>query len=418
VRPRQIPFTQVDLVKTEVEAMLEMGVIERTSSPYNAPIVLVKKSDGKVRFCIDYRALNRISEFDGEPLPDIDLLFSRLGKARYFSKVDLSKGYWQIPVRESDKAKLAFSVPQGQFTFSVMPFGLQSAVAVFSRMMRKLLDPLQREDIVNFMDDCLIATETWEAHLEALEALFKRLREAGLTARPTKVFIGFKELDFLGHRVGHGLRWPEAAKLDKIKSAKRPETKREVRAFIGLLSFYRKYVPNFAALAVPLTNLTRKGAKNRVEWTEACEDAFTSLKDRLMKQPALCLPDFSLPFVVQTDASDFGLGAVLAQERDDDLQPVMFASRKLNDAETRYTTSEKECLGVVWAVRKFEVYLYGQRFILQTDHDCLQYLKASQQSNSRLMRWALFLANHNIQVKIIPGKENIAADYLSRYVHV
>ncbi|XP_070188629.1 uncharacterized protein [Littorina saxatilis] len=416
VRPRPIPYSQTEAVKREVEAMLKMGVIEPVSSPYNAPIVLVKKKDGKVRFCIDYRQLNRVTVFDGEPLPNVDELFSRLGRAKFFSKIDLSKGYWQIPVYPPDKEKLAFIVPQGQFTWTKMPFGLQNAVAVFSRMMRKLLKPLNRNDVYNFMDDILVATQDWKTHLQALCAVFHRLEEAGLTARPTKCVIGFSELDYLGHHVGHGLMWPEAAKVEKIQAARRPETKKDVRAFLGLVGFYRRYVPNFAAIALPLTDLTRKNLSNRVEWTDRCEEAYQTLRQMLSQRPVICVPDLSLPFVLQTDASDIGLGAVLLQDHGGELKPVSFASRKLNNAEKNYATVEKECLAIVWAIRKFEVYLYGREFELQTDHQSLQHLQRSKTSNGRLMRWALLLQSFSFRVTVIRGRDNVGADYYSRIV--
>ncbi|KAK7092164.1 hypothetical protein V1264_009758 [Littorina saxatilis] len=416
VRPRPLPYSQTEAVKQEVEAMLKIGVIEPASSPYNAPVVLVKKKDGKIRFCIDYRQLNRVTEFDGEPLPDIDHLFSSLGRAKYFTKIDLSKGYWQIPVRTEDKPKLAFIVPQGQFQWTMMPFGLQNAVAVFSRMMRKLLNPLKRNDVHNFMDDILIGTEEWKTHLQALEAVFRRLEEAGLTARPTKCFVGFHELDYLGHRIGHGLMWPEAAKVEKIQAARRPETKKEVRAFLGLAGFYRRYVPNFAAIALPLTELTRKICANKVQWTELCEESFNSLRQILSQQPVICLPDLSQPFVLQTDASDIGLGAVLLQESDGELKPVSFASRKLNAAERNYATVEKECLAIVWGIRKFEVYLYGHEFELQTDHQSLQHLQKTKTTNGRLMRWALLLQTFTFRIRAIRGCDNVGADYYSRIV--
>nr|KAG5702720.1 hypothetical protein BaRGS_013357 [Batillaria attramentaria] len=416
VKPRPIPHGQVDVVASEISAMLRMGVIERTSSPYSAPIVLVKKKDGKMRFCIDYRQLNRVTVFDAEPLPDIDYLFSRLHDARYFSKIDLAKGYWQIPVREEDRPKLAFTTPQGQFQWVVMPFGLQNAVAVFSRMMRKLLDPLCRDDVVNFMDDILVATKFFQVHLEALDQVFRRLQGAGLTARPSKCFLGFRELEYLGHRIGNGWMGPSPGKLDQLREARRPTTKKEIRAFLGLASFYRRYIPHFAEIALPLTDLTKKDQPTRVIWTAVCEEAFQALKERLCAQPVICLPNLSQTFTLQTDASDVGLGAVLLQERDGQLQPVSYASRKLNDAERRYATVERECLAVVWAIGKFELYLYGREFVLQTDHGSLQYLHQAKLTNSRLMRWALLLQPFSFRVQVIPGKENVGADFLSRFV--
>jgi hypothetical protein len=183
-------------VKDEVQEMLRMGVIKPTVSPYNAPIVLVKKKDGSVRFCIDYRKLNDVVEFDPEPIPDIEQLFAKMGKAKYFSKLDLTKGYWQIPVKPSDRAKTAFATPSGQFQWVRMPFGLKTAGAVFTRMMRKVLEPLGRDDVESFIDNIMIATDTWEQHVEeAVEAVLNRLEEVGLTAKPSKCYLGYDELE-------------------------------------------------------------------------------------------------------------------------------------------------------------------------------------------------------------------------------
>ena len=414
VKQYPLPFSQMETVTREVKTMLSMGVIEPAVSPYSAPIVLVKKNDGKVRFCVDYRRLNQVTAFDAEPLPDMDYLFSRLSQARYLSKIDLSKGYWQVPMRREDRPKTAFTIPVGQFQWRVMPFGLQTAVAVFSRMMRRLLGPLERDDVTNFMDDILVATVSFERHLETLDAVFCRLREANLSARPTKCFLGFEELDYLGHRVGRGCLWPDPGKVEKILAAGRPVSKKGVRSFLGLVGYYRKFVPYFADVARPSTDLT-KGPVSKIEWTAECEAAFKALKEVLSRHPVMKLPDLGRPFVLRTDASDTGLGAVLLQEQEGELYPVAYASKKLAGAEQRYAAVEKECLAIVWAVGKFELYLYGQEFTLETDHQSLQYLHRVKVSNGRLMRWSLLLQPFQFQVRHIKGCENLFADFLSRH---
>ena len=415
VRPYPLPYAKAQVVKDEVESMLKLGVIERAASPYNSPIVLVRKPDGKVRFCSDFREINRKVIFDGEPLPDPEMLFARVSSAKFFSKVDLSKGYWQLFIRKKDRPKTAFSTPGGQFQWVVMPFGISTAVAVFSRMMRLLLEPLQREDIHNFMDDCLVATATWGQHLEALEALFRRLQETGLTARPSKCYLAYRELDFLGHRVGHGCVWPEPSKVEKIRNARRPETKKELRSALGLFGYYRKFIPSYASIALCLTDKTRKGTPEKLDWDEDCERAFQTLKERLCCEPILKLPDVAKIFTLRTDASAHSVGATLMQEYDGTLFPCSYASKKLLPAETRYSTVERECLGIVWGIRKFQTYLYGQKFWLGTDQSSLQYLKKAKHDNARLMRWALFLQSFTFVVKAIPGKENVVADFLSRF---
>jgi hypothetical protein len=413
-----VPHATQDIIKKEIDDMLRLKVIEPACSPYSSPVVLVKKKDGKVRFCIDYRKLNQVTVFDAEPLPDVDSLFCRLSTAKYFSKLDLAKGYWQIPVKESDRRKTAFTTPVGQFQWTVMPFGLRNAGAVFSRMMRKLLDPLNCSNVSNFMDDVLIATDSWTRHLYILKRVLRRLEEANLSARPSKCYWGFEELSFLGHTVGKGCLKPEEDKLEKIRNALPPRTKKEVRSFIGLASYYRRFIPHFSAIALPLTDATKKSCPNVVEWTEACDQAFKTLKERLTSSPVIRLPDVTKEFVLRTDASTKGLGAVLMQEEAGVLHPVCYASRKLSTAESSYAIVELECLAVIWAVKKFEPYLYGRAFVLETDHSPLQYLQRAQLANGRLMRWAMALQPFQFVVRVIPGKENVGADFLSRVVGV
>ena len=409
-----LPFAQREMVGEEVKEMLKLGVIEKSNSPFCSPILLVKKKDGKMRFCQDLRKLNRQVVFDAEPMPDIELLFAKLSKAKYLTKIDLTKGYWQIPMKESDKPKTAFSTPQGHFQWTVMPFGLKTAGAIFSRMMRQLIQPLGLTEVENFMDDILIATQDRKRHVDCVRRVLARLREVSLAAKPSKVYLGFAELDYLGHRVGRGFVKPDEEKMDKIRNAARPETKKQVRSFLGLAGFYRRFVPNFAEIAFPLTEATRNQAPVKVKWDDACERAFLQLKNHLCEQPACALPDFDRTFVVRTDASDSGLGAILIQDQGFGDQTIACASRKLNSAEKNYSTIEKELLAVVWGIQKFSPYLYGKEFILQSDHLPLKHLDNMKNANGRLMRWAMQLQPFAYVFKSIPGRENVGADFLSR----
>ena len=409
-----LPFAEREIVAKEVNEMLRLGVIEKSNSPYASPIILVKKKCGKTRFCLDFRRLNQHVIFDAEPMPDVDALFAKLGRAKYLTKIDLTKGYWQIPMKEEDKMKTAFSTPQGHFQWTVMPFGLKTAGAIFSRMMRELLQPLDMPEIENFMDDILIATETKERHVECVRAVFQRLREAQLAAKPSKCQLGFAELDYLGHRVGRGTMKPDEEKMSKIRDAPRPTTKRQIRSFLGLVGFYRKFVPHFSEIATPLTDATRDRAPVQVRWNDACERAFVELKRILCAQPACTLPDFNRVFVLRTDASSTGLGAILLQDHGFGDQTIACASRKLNSAEKNYSTVEKELLAVVWGIEKFSAYLYGKEFVLQSDHLPLKHLDSMKNTNGRLMRWAIQLQPYAHVFKSIPGKENVGADFLSR----
>ena len=414
VKQYPLPHSQAGVIKKEVESMLQMGVIERAQSPYSSPILLVRKPDGSFRFCVDFRRFNRVLRFDGEPMPDVEHLFAQVGSAKYFSKLDLTKGYWQIPMREADKHMTAFTTPQGQFQWLVMPFGLKTAGAVFSRTMRMVLDVVKQEGIYNFIDDVLIASEDWQSHVKALTAVFSRLREVQLAARPSKCQLGESKVGFLGHVLDTGRILPEADKLGKIDQATPPTTKKELRSFLGLIGYYRRFVPNFAEKAKPLTDRTQAKQPEKVRWDEQGRQAFEQLKAELVRRPILRLPQPGKPFVLRTDASGTGIGAALMQEHEGDLHPVMFASRKLSEAESRYHTIEQECWAVVWAIRKFYPYLYGREFVLESDHHPLQYLHRIRPVSRRLMGWAVELQSTPFSFRHITGPTNVEADYLSR----
>ena len=409
-----LPFSSKEVVEKEIQVMLDLEIIEPSKSPYSSPVVLVRKNDGSCRFCIDFRGLNKITVFDAEPIPNVEDLFVRLAHSRFFTKIDLAKGYWQILVLPEDRPKTAFATHQGLFQFIRMPFGLVSAPAVFARMMRMLhLADLSAE---NFFDDILVHSASWSDHLHHVRNVLDRLKSYGLTARPSKILAGFQSLEFLGHVVGSGVLRPDESKTEKILQVSTPTTKKQVRSLLGLLSFYRRYIPGFASVAAPLTDLTKEGGRScrSIHWTPDCASALQEIQDILSRKPVLLLPRLDLPFVLQTDASSTGLGAVLLQEFEDSLHPVCFASRKLLDREKRYSTIERECLAIVWAVHKFVRFLWGVRFVLQTDHRPLTYLRTSNFKNSRIMRWALSLQEFSFEVLPVSGQANVFADLLSR----
>ena len=409
-----LPFSSKEVVEKEIQVMLDLEIIEPSKSPYSSPVVLVRKKDGSCRFCIDFRGLNKITVFDAEPIPNVEDLFVRLAHSRFFTKIDLAKGYWQILVLPEDRPKTAFATHQGLFQFIRMPFGLVSAPAVFARMMRMLhLADLSAE---NFFDDILVHSASWSDHLHHVRNVLDRLKSYGLTARPSKILAGFQSLEFLGHVVGSGVLRPDESKTEKILQVSTPTTKKQVRSLLGLLSFYRRYIPGFASVAAPLTDLTKESGRScrSIHWTPDCASALQEIQDILSRKPVLLLPRLDLPFVLQTDASSTGLGAVLLQEFEDSLHPVCFASRKLLDREKRYSTIERECLAIVWAVHKFVRFLWGVRFVLQTDHRPLTYLRTSNFKNSRIMRWALSLQEFSFEVLPVSGRANVFADLLSR----
>ena len=409
-----LPFSSKEVVEKEIQVMLDLEIIEPSKSPYSSPVVLVRKKDGSCRFCIDFRGLNKITVFDAEPIPNVEDLFVRLAHSRFFTKINLAKGYWQILVLPEDRPKTAFATHQGLFQFIPMPFGLVSAPAVFARMMRMLhLADLSAE---NFFDDILVHSASWSDHLHHVRNVLDRLKSYGLTARPSKILAGFQSLEFLGHVVGSGVLRPDESKTEKILQVSTPTTKKQVRSLLGLLSFYRRYIPGFASVAAPLTDLTKESGRScrSIHWTLDCACALQEIQDILSRKPVLLLPRLDLPFVLQTDASSTGLGAVLLQEFEDSLHPVCFASHKLLDREKRYSTIERECLAIVWAVHKFVRFLWGVRFVLQTDHRPLTYLRTSNFKNSRIMRWALSLQEFSFEVLPVSGQVNVFADLLSR----
>ena len=413
-KPYPVPYAMREAVQKEIKAMLDYDVIERTDSPYASPIVLVRKKDGAIRFCIDFRRLNRITIFNGEPMPTAGDIFTKLRQDHYLTKLDLAKGYWQIPMRQEDRAKTAFVTPEGHYQFKRMPFGLVNATATFNRLMRKVLCHVPFAD--SCVDDVLAHTPDWAEHLNTLRKIFKIFRRVHLTVRPTKCCLGFRELDFIGHRIGGGSIYPQSEKVTQILAAKPPTTKREVRSFLGLVGYYRDFIPQFSTIATPLTELTRKHYANQVDWKPHHQAAFEQLKTATTQEPVLRMPDFARPFILQTDASEHGAGAALLQEYGGVKHPLAYFSRKFSSTERAYSVIEKECLALVWGVRKFQAYLYGVEFSLETDHEPLVFIDTAKYTNSRIMRWALYLQNYRFSIKAVKGKDNVIADYLSRVI--
>lgn len=408
-----IPLALRENVEKEVQEMLRMGIIEKSKSPYHAPIVVVKKPDNTIRLCIDFRELNKTLVFDSEPIPRIDVVLALVGKQKFFSKFDFTKGYWQVPMAPDSREKTAFSSMSGLYHFKYMPFGIKTAPAIFARLMRRVLGDLP--NVHHYFDDVVIATSTWHEHMEALRLVFERIRNANLTIKPSKCEIGERTITFLGHRIGEAKVEPMLKTLDKILAAKRPTTKKAVQSFLGLTGYYRQFIPNYAEISKPLTDLTKKGQHHIVSWGPTQEKAFTVLKDKLAASPILQTPDLSKPFVLRTDASSTSIGAVLLQNSGDDiLHPVAYASRNLLPREARYSTIERECLALVWAVQKFHIYLCGKPFIIQCDHQPLRYLQSAKHVNNRVLRWSLLMQEYSFTVEYIKGSDNVGADYLSR----
>lgn len=409
-----IPFHSRDQVKSELEYMLNMGIVRYSNSPYCSPIVVVKKKEGNIRVCIDFRKLNEITVFDAEPIPNQEELFCELSQAKYYTKLDLTRGYWQIPLKEECKMYTAFQSPIGLLEFNVMPFGLSTAASTFQRMMRTVLQDIP--GTISYFDDACIFSETWEEHIGTLQRVLDAIKHYQLTVKPSKTNIGYNQVDFLGHTVNDGTQTPEQTKCHKIDGLVRPQTKKDVRKMVGLINFYRKYVDNFAHIVTPLTNLTKKGLPNKVQWTDECESSFNTIKQKLNSKPILAMPDLQKNFIVRTDASDKGISGILLQERDGQIMPCLHVSRKLLDREKKYSVIERECLAIVFTLTKFQNYLLLAQFILETDHKPLTYLNTNRMKNSRILRWSIILQDFNFSIRHIRGSDNLHADLLSRLV--
>ena len=293
-----------------------------------------------------------------------------------------------------------------------MPFGMVNSAATLVRAMRKLLAGLENVD--SYIDDILIHTRTWEEHLQAMRELFSRMLKWSITARPSKCVFGEEAVDFIGHKIGRGELGVPDENVKKVREAPRPRTKTEVKSFLGLSGYHRNFIPNYAAIALPLSDLTKKELPNEVEWSDAHEKAFEKLKRLTVTKPVLRLPEISKPFVLRTDASNTGIGAVLLQEHDGQLFPVSHASKKLLEREKAYSTIEKECFAIAWAIKRFQLYLYGTEFIIQTDHQPLVYLKKTKFVNDRIMRWAMFIQNYKSKIEVIKKSENVGVDFFEQ----
>ena len=397
----------------QVQQMLSSDVIRPSNSPWASPVVMVRKKDGSLRFCVDFRQLNDATVKDAHPLPRIDDLLNALHGAKWFSTLDLKSGYWQVPIAEQDKEKTAVRTSSGQlFEFNQVPFGLCNAPATFSRLMDRVLAGFHWETCLFYLDDIIVFSSTWEEHLARLREVFERLRHAKLKLGPTKCTFAAKEVSYVGHRVTEEGLLPDPALLAAIRDIPPPKTATEVRSFLGLAGYYRWYVKGFAAIAAPLHALTRKDAL--FHWSEDCQAAFDQLKVRLTTSPVTAFPDFSQEFWLYTDASTAGLGAILAQIRDGKERIICCAFRALNKAEKSYPATKLECLAIVWAVAKFRPYLMAMPFEVYADHYALQWLKTMRTGSALLHRWFAALEEYDFTVRHRPGKIQTHVDGLSR----
>lgn len=413
-RSYRYPEIYREEVENQLEDMLKKGIIRHSKSPYSSPIwVVPKKLDNsgkeKFRIVIDYRKLNDVTISDKFPIPLMDDILSKLGNSMYFTTIDLAKGFHQIEICEQDIEKTAFSTNNMHYEFLRMPFGLKNAPATFQRLMNNILSDYIGKICYVYLDDIIIFSTSLREHITSIRKIFQRLKEANLKIQPDKCAFLKKHTDFLGHIISTDGIKPNPDKLKAINNYRIPKTPKEIKRFLGLVGYYRKFIKDFARIAKPMTSFLKQNSKVNINCPKYIE-AFETLKTLIINPPILKYPDFSKTFTLTTDASNYAIGAVLSQSD----HPISFASRTLNDHETRYSTIEKELLAIIWATKYFRPYLYGRKFIIETDHKPLQWLSNLKEPNMKLQRWKIRLSEYDYEIVYVKGKTNYVADALSR----
>uniref|UniRef100_A0ABD2WPB5 RNA-directed DNA polymerase n=1 Tax=Trichogramma kaykai TaxID=54128 RepID=A0ABD2WPB5_9HYME len=403
-----------DIMYEQLDNMIRQGIVKPSKSSWASPVVMVKKANGKYRFCVDYRKLNAVTKVSARPIPNMDSILRKLRTARYITTLDLSQAYHQVRIKEEHRHLTAFAVPgRGLYEWVRMAFGLAGAPATFQSLMDSIIGPDLEPYAFAYLDDIIVATSTFEQHKEVLADVLTRLTKAGLTINREKSHFCCQEVKYLGVLVDRDGYRPDPEKIEPIINFPTPKTLKQLRTFLGAASWYRKFIDNFATIAEPLTGLTRKETK--FTWAEEQIEAFEKLKTMIASAPMLARP---VPgddvFTIHTDASDTGIGAVLTQVLEGEERVLEFASRTMSPAERNYSVTERECLAVLWAVRKFRPYIEGYRFKVLTDHQSLKWLQKLQNPSGRLARWSLELQDHDIQVEYRPGALNHVPDALSR----
>lgn len=405
------------IVQEQVDEMLSLDVLQHCESPWSSPVLLVKKKDGNPRFCLDSRKLNSVTKKDAYNLPYVSEILDNLRDAKYLSSIDLSKAFWQVPIRKSDREKTAFYVPgRGTLMFNVTAFGLTNAPATQQRLVDFLFGPEFELRVFCYLDDIIIISSTFEEHVALLNRVLEKLRQANLTINLGKCQFFRSKLRYLGYVVdSFGLR-TDPEKVEAILNYPTPKSKKELKRFLGTASWYRRFIPNFSTIAGPLNKLTStKKTAPSFQWTAEADTAFIDLKSRLVQAPVLACPNFKYPFEVHTDASNYGIGAMLSQTIDGVEHPVAFMSKSLTGPEKNYSVTEREALAVLTALEHWRCYLEnGQTFTVFTDHSSLKWFFSLTNPTGRLARWGVRLSSFNFDIKHRRGKDNVVPDSLSR----
>ena len=412
-RPYNTPLSLRDSVDRELDWLISQGYIRESSSQWASPMVTVKKPDGSARICVDLKRINSVTTPLPFYMPRVEEVLEDVGRSKVISKLDLSKGYYQVPMIVADIPKTCFVCHRGKFEFVRMPFGVRNAPAVFQALMTKILADC-KSFASPYMDDVIIYSNSWEDHKVHIREVLSRLKKAGLTANPAKCCWGGTTMEFLGHTVGNGTMTIPDKRVQALLRYTKPTTKKGLRSFLGAVSFYRRYVELLATDTAVLSPATSKLAPAKVSWTEDMESAFHNIRKSVS---AACLLTIPLPedtMSIVTDASGSGIGGVLQVLRGSEWEAAAFYSRQTRGAEQRYSATELEALALVETVRHFGYYLYGKQFTAITDHKPLCSLMSSDRLNGRLRRLGMKLEHWLVKIEYVPGEDNGLADALSR----
>ena len=415
---RQYPFSpyMMNILNKELDEMLRLGVVEPSHSAWNSPVLLVKKKSGEYRFCFDGRRLNRVIKPDAYPLPRVDRILSLLKGAKFMSSIDLSKAFWQIPLDEQSKEKTAFSVPgRGLFHFKVVPFGLIHSAQCQQRLMDAIFGPELEPKVFCYLDDIIVISSSFDEHIRILREVLTRLKAANLTVNFEKCEFFKSSLKYLGYVVdSEGLR-TDPDKISSMINYPRPTNTTEIKRFIGMTSWYRKFINHFSTLVSPINDLIKGRKKGqKITWTPEAENSFINLKQALVSAPILRSPDFSQPFIIQCDASDTGLAGVLLQYINGEEVVIAFASRSLSRTERNYSITQRECLAVIFSIEKFRPFVEGVHFTVVTDHYSLLWLNNLKEPTGKLARWAVKVQQFSFTLVHRKGSLNVVPDALSR----
>ena len=410
----RVAFAQWEVLDREIEKMLQEKVIEPSKSPWSSPLVIVKKKTGKPCICVDFRKINNVTKKDSYALSNIQELLDCVAGARWYSTLDLACGFWQVQVREEDRPKTAFSTRKGLFQFIKMPFGLCNAPATFSRLMEQVLQPVLYREAFCYLDDVVLTANSPHQMRERLNSVFALLRKAGLLLKPKKCTLFVRSVCYLGHVLSSEGVSCDLEKIAAVQDWPTPTTVSEVRGFLGLCGYYRRFISGFADIAKPMVELTEKG--RLFQWDDSCQAAFTMLKEKLTTAPVLANPSQNPndQYILDTDSSDLAAGAVLSQILDGHEKIIAFGSKALSKSQRAYCSTYKELLAIVIFLQKFCPYLLDREFVVRTDNSTLRWLLSFRDIHGIIARWLSQLADYHFTVVHRPGKQHTNADALSR----